>query len=176
VAVERAAALLSDAGAKVCEIELSSEFDTLADTQATIMAYEAARNLAFEHIAHNEQLSPVMRELLDRGAGLDHAQYVKARAEAARSRLCCDDIFKSCDLILAPAAVGEAPMGIGVTGDPVFSRMWSLLYLPSICLPGFVGPQGLPVGVQLLGAFDQDERLLRHALWVEAMFTEVLPH
>ena len=71
-----------------------------------------------------------------------------------------------------PAAVGEAPSGLAATGDPVFSRLWTLLRLPTITLPGFTGTSGMPVGVQLLAAMQEDERLLSHALWAEALFPD----
>jgi Asp-tRNA(Asn)/Glu-tRNA(Gln) amidotransferase A subunit family amidase len=78
-----------------------------------------------------------------------------------------DGVFDRWDLLLAPSAVGEAPEGLAATGDPIFSRMWTLLRLPSIALPGFRGPRQLPVGIQLLGRFQQDEKLLSDALWAE---------
>jgi len=55
-------------------------------------------------------------------------------------------------------------------GDPVMSRGWTLLHVPCVTVPHFVGPQGMPVGVQLIGAFGEDERLLSIAKWVEASF------
>jgi amidase len=169
-AVEHAGVLLSNAGIDVEEISLPPEFEALPNVQNDIMAYEGARNLAFEYIVHNAQLSEHLKKLIDRGAGLDHEVYRTALDRAVGSRRACSEIFKRCDLVLAPAAVGEAPEGLASTGDPIFSRMWSLLWLPSICLPGFKGPQGLPVGVQFLGAFGEDWKLLAHAAWIEAMF------
>ncbi len=172
VAVERTAEFLSTEGIDVEEISVPADFEALPEVQNDIMAYEGARNFAFEYIAYNAQLSDHLKQLIDRGTGLDHEVYRKALDQAVRSRLACNDIFKRCDLVLAPAAVGEAPEGLASTGDPIFSRMWSLLWLPSICLPGFKGPRGLPVGVQLLGAFGEDSKLLAHAAWIEAMLAQ----
>jgi Asp-tRNA(Asn)/Glu-tRNA(Gln) amidotransferase A subunit family amidase len=76
-------------------------------------------------------------------------------------------MFGRWDALLAPSARGEAPRGLGATGDPIFSRAWTLLHLPSVALPCGKGPQGLPVGVQLIGPLGADDALLRLAAWAE---------
>ena len=75
-------------------------------------------------------------------------------------------IFDEYDAILTPAAPGEAPKGLGATGNPVFCTIWTYLGLPAITLPLLRGPAGLPVGVQLVGRRGNDARLLRTARWL----------
>ena len=77
-------------------------------------------------------------------------------------------VFAEIDFLLAPSAPGEAPEGLARTGDPLFSRMWNVLRVPSITLPAGVGPNGLPLGIQLIGAIGEDDRLIRDADWVWA--------
>ena len=74
--------------------------------------------------------------------------------------------FKDYDAVIAPSAAGEAPKFGGGTGDPVFCTIWTLCGLPSLTLPLLVGENGLPVGVQLIGAAEEDDRLLRTASWM----------
>ena len=62
-----------------------------------------------------------------------------------------------------PAAPGEAPAGLSATGDPAFSRVWNLLGLPCVNVPGLRGPQGLPMGLQLVGHPHQERALLTAA-------------
>jgi Asp-tRNA(Asn)/Glu-tRNA(Gln) amidotransferase A subunit family amidase len=64
------------------------------------------------------------------------------------------------DALLTPAAIGEAPAGLAATGDPAFSRVWTLLHLPCLSIPWAKGPSGMPVGVQLVGALGSDLALL----------------
>jgi len=67
------------------------------------------------------------------------------------------------DAIITPSASGIAPLGIEATGNPLFCSLWTLVGTRrSICrcLPM---PDGLPIGVQLIGAPGRDERLLRTA-------------
>jgi Asp-tRNA(Asn)/Glu-tRNA(Gln) amidotransferase A subunit family amidase len=42
------------------------------------------------------------------------------------------------------------------------------LHVPAVTLPGFTGPNGLPVGVQVIGPLGQDDRLLAIAAWMHA--------
>jgi hypothetical protein len=71
------------------------------------------------------------------------------------------------DVLLTPAAAGEAPVGLASTGDPAFSRIWTLLGVPCLSLPVLRGPAGLPLGLQLIGARGRDEDLLAAASWIE---------
>jgi len=145
-------------------------FEPAADLHGAIMAFEAAQTLAGEHATMPGKLSPVLLTLLETGAGVSRADHVGNLRRAAEMRRRFEAVADTCDLILAPAAVGEAPPGLAATGDPIFSRLWTLLLLPTITLPGFVGPSGLPVGVQLIARRHDDERLLAHALWAERLF------
>ena len=68
--------------------------------------------------------------------------------------------------LLTASAAGEAPAGLANTGEAMFNRWGSGLLVPCLNLPGFRGPHGLPVGIQLIGAMGDDDRLLRMAKWI----------
>jgi Asp-tRNA(Asn)/Glu-tRNA(Gln) amidotransferase A subunit family amidase len=95
-----------------------------------------------------------------------------ARAGSAGIVARCRTLFAAAiapfDLLLAASAPGEAPAGLGNTGEAMFNRWSSGLLVPCLNLPGFTGPNGLPVGVQVIGALDDDARLLRAAKWIAA--------
>ena len=74
--------------------------------------------------------------------------------------------FRDYDAILAPAAPGEAPLFADSTGDPIFSTVWTLCGLPCLTMPILTSQNGLPVGVQLIGKAEEDDRLLRSANWM----------
>jgi Asp-tRNA(Asn)/Glu-tRNA(Gln) amidotransferase A subunit family amidase len=88
------------------------------------------------------------------------ASYGAACAQASAARHKLRKVFEGFDCLLAPSAVGEAPAGLGATGDPLFSRMWTLLHVPSLTLPGLTGSRGLPVGVQIVCPRGTDDRLM----------------
>jgi len=56
----------------------------------------------------------------------------------------------------------------------LFQRFWTLLHVPAITLPGFTGPHNLPIGIQLIGSYLGDSKLLRAAAWVERAIAERL--
>ena len=74
--------------------------------------------------------------------------------------------------MLVPAAPGEAPAGLGYTGNPVFSRMWTLLGVPCVTMPAIWGESGLPTGVQLVGRIGRDVELMAAALFAERALAE----
>ncbi len=73
--------------------------------------------------------------------------------------------------MLAPSAPGEAPLG-GHPGDAVFNRMWTLLHVPCVNLPGLSGPNGMPVGVTLTAPRFTDRQLLATAAAVAPVIAE----
>ena len=166
-AVETAGANLRSHGARVEDVVLPADFAQLADTHKLIMAYEAARSLAYEYDAHRQRLSEPLAALIETGMSVPRERYVAACEQAQGARKELGRIIARYDALLAPSAPGEAPVGLAATGDPLFSRMWTLLHVPSVTLPGFRGPTGLPVGVQLVGAYGADDRLLRVAHWAQ---------
>lgn len=167
-AVERAAARLAAAGASVSEMELGPELAGLPGAQKTIMAAEAARALGEMLARHQASMSRVLLDLLDEGAATSPAAYQAALAQASRCRRLVSPLFEKVDVLLTPSAVGEAPVGLSSTGDPAFNRIWTLLGLPCLSLPGATGPAGMPVGVQLVGPDRGEARLLAVAAWVAA--------
>jgi amidase len=52
------------------------------------------------------------------------------------------------------------------TGDPIFSRAWTLLGGPAITLPLGAGANHLPLGVQLSANLHEDDKLVAHASWL----------
>jgi Asp-tRNA(Asn)/Glu-tRNA(Gln) amidotransferase A subunit family amidase len=91
--------------------------------------------------------------------------YLEARKLAAECRWEAVGLFQDHDVLLAPSVRGEAPVGLESTGDPLFCRMWTLLGLPCVSLPGIWGPDGLPLGAQIIGPMHGDGLALSVAGW-----------
>ena len=89
------------------------------------------------------------------------------RRLAERCRLEFDAVFDSVDVLLSPASPGEAPLGLKETGTAVFNAAFTALHAPCVTLPGHKGPNGMPIGVQLVGKRSSDRRLLDIASWIE---------
>lgn len=72
------------------------------------------------------------------------------------------------DAWICPATPGVAPIGYQETGDATMTAFWSYAGFPSITLPVFDGPAGMPLGIQLVAPLERDEQLLYCARSVEA--------
>ena len=133
------------------ELAIAPEHRRLTEAQDKIMGFEMARALADERCRHSAELSPRLAQQLDGGMAVSADEYDAARALAETARAGLAGFFAGVDALLAPAAPGEAPAGLGYTGDPVFNRMWTLLGTPCATVPASWGENGLPSGVQLVG-------------------------
>ena len=151
---------LRSAGVVIEEVRLPEKFKGLADANSLIVAVEATCSLAHEYANYQNKLSDELRDLIETGNRARLSDVQEARALIAD---CCTEIdrfFDQFDAILTPSAPGEAPAGLSSTGSPIFSRIWTALYLPCISLPVTRGLKGLPVGVQIVGRRHSDRHLL----------------
>jgi Asp-tRNA(Asn)/Glu-tRNA(Gln) amidotransferase A subunit family amidase len=155
-----AARMLEQAGAVLGDVALPPACDGLTDAQIRIMGYEAAAAFGPEARTRSEGFSSAFAALLESGQAIDGTAYFAAQALAAGARRALDEVFDTVDMLLAPSAEGEAPAGLGSTGDPVFNRMWSLLGNPCVHVPLGAGAGGMPVGVTLIGPRWSDARTL----------------
>jgi Asp-tRNA(Asn)/Glu-tRNA(Gln) amidotransferase A subunit family amidase len=151
---------------------VAPEHQGLTAAQETIMGFELVRALAHERLQHSAELSPRLAQLLDAGMAVGPDAYDAAVRETAAARERLDAFFGPCDAMLTPAAPGEAPTGLGYTGNPLFNRMWTLLGVPCVTLPAAWGESGLPTGVQLVGRVGDDVRLVGAALFLERALAE----
>src|SRR5213594_3168555 len=138
----------------------------------TIMLFEAARALADDLRGREDLVSETARRHLTEGAAIPEAAYRAALAERDRLVAAFASWAAPYDAILTPAAIGEAP-GSATTGDPRFCSRWSLVGAPAIVIPSGLGPQRLPLGLQLVGAPGDDRRLLAAAAWCEARLPQI---
>ena len=168
-ALEAAAGRLRAAGAEIVDAELPPECDGISEVQRRHSAFEAPRVHAPELHRHAALLSP---DLLDQGKIADGRQltledFHAAWRRAETMRAAAKEWASGFDAILTLPAPGAAPKGLGSTGSAVFNGLWTLLYMPCLTLPAETTPEGLPVGIQLVGPRHGDQRLLEIGLWVE---------
>ncbi|HZJ54482.1 MAG TPA: amidase [Myxococcaceae bacterium] len=164
--LEEVAAALARAGAAVRELDPLADEVQLAEDQALVMAVEAVRS--FGALRPSGSLSPQLTALLDRGAAAQPDELRAAKARAGQARTAMSRMLAELDVLLTPSAPGEAPEGLGSTGDPIFNRVVTMLGFPAISLPAGLGPSGLPIGVQLVGGPGAEGALLGAASWIES--------
>ncbi len=159
--LEKTARQLSESGFDVTEVTCPASFDNLNELHSNLMAFETARNYVSEYELPNRSLlDERSRQAMETGWTVSADDYQTMRVELGQARLQFAEVARDFDAIMVPAAAGEAPL-IESTGDPVFNRMWSLLGVPAVTLPAGRGPNELPLGVQFVGRYDTDLRLLQ---------------
>ncbi len=157
---------LAAAGAPTGEVVMEGAFAELAAAQNVIMKAQASAMLKRERESERDKLSPGLATMLDEGAEMPRNSLNAAMATFTRCRVEARNLFGGYDLLLTPAAPGEAPAR-ETTGDPMFNRVWTALHVPCLTLPAADGPSGMPLGVQLVGRVGDDGRLIAWARWIE---------
>lgn len=157
-ALNEARRSLEAQGAELVELELPDSFAGLPDAHVTIMQSEGQTAFLADLRAHPGALSPGIRKY----AEITHSRQdiVRAYDLVARCREIFDREVGRFSAILAPSAVGEAPVGLASTGDYAFNGIWTVLHAPCVNVPGLVGPSGLPVGLSVVGPRLSDARTL----------------
>jgi Asp-tRNA(Asn)/Glu-tRNA(Gln) amidotransferase A subunit family amidase len=165
-AVEEAAQKLSSAGYPVREVRLPPKYVDLQLTREVINDFERARGMAYEWQSHGDQISAGLAKSIRNGFAMPRERYIEALERVAECRQLLGEVFADIDVLLAPTAQGEAPTGLSHTGDHRFQSIWTQLRTPTISLPTHAGPNGMPVGVQLIAPQFADSRLLAMAQYI----------
>jgi Asp-tRNA(Asn)/Glu-tRNA(Gln) amidotransferase A subunit family amidase len=145
------------------EVELPDQYRDAWSGLRAIMAVDMAHNLG-AFVDKGGEVSKTFRALIEEGRKVTATEYLAALRDAERYAEGMIGIFEQfADAVITLSAKGVAPLGIEATGDPVFCSLWTLVGFPSLNLPLLANTDGLPIGVQLVGAPGRDERLLRTA-------------
>jgi Asp-tRNA(Asn)/Glu-tRNA(Gln) amidotransferase A subunit family amidase len=170
--IEDAASRLARAGASVADVALPDDFARLNEAHRWISSFEFARTFTWEIAHHWDEISETLRtgRLAD-GLSCSFERYVEMQelAESCRRRM--DAVWDDYDILLTPSAVGEAPVGLAAFAGAPFYMMWTVLHLPTVTLPLFTGPNGMPVGAQVLARRRHDRKLFACARWLYRRLT-----
>jgi Asp-tRNA(Asn)/Glu-tRNA(Gln) amidotransferase A subunit family amidase len=166
--LSRAASALGRAGASVVERELSPEVAAVAEAHPIVMNNESGRALGWELANERAQISEGLRERLDFGLLQTETAVAAAYAVFERAQRAFPACMEGLDALVTPSAPGQAPAGLEWTGDPVFNLIWTSLHVPCVTVPAGTGPDGLPLGIQIVTRIGQDRQALAWAQWVAA--------
>src|SRR6202035_2342106 len=107
-------------------------------------------------------------ERLDCGLNQPQSVLENAYAVFQSTQRAFPDAMDGLDVLVTPSAPGEAPKGLEWTGDPAFNFIWTSRRVPCVTVPSGTGPNGLPLGIQIVGRRGDDRAVLAWASWVEA--------
>jgi len=147
-------------------VDLPPLFDDLHEDHRRLMEGDLARSFADEYQRGKEELSPVLREMIERGQQVSSDDYDNALARMQEYNAFLEQVFEDFDAILTPSTAGPAPAGLTATGSPVMNTIWTFCGTPALNVPLLQSAEGLPIGVQVVGAKDDDARLFRSTRWL----------
>jgi Asp-tRNA(Asn)/Glu-tRNA(Gln) amidotransferase A subunit family amidase len=166
---------LRTAGYKIKPVPVMPDFEAICLRHNLIVAAEAARVHAAWFGHYGDLYHSKTTELIRRGQAISDEALTDALRGRDKLRDTLDELMTThqIDLWIAPAAPGPAPLGLESTGDPVMNLPWTQSGLPVISLPCGTNEAGLPLGLQVIGGWHQDEQLLAWAVELERVFVGV---
>lgn len=169
-ALERAAEAATAAGFRLVAINEPEENASARAAHSTLQNFEAGMSCGPDLALFKNRMSEKLKLVLRDGLATPPSVYDDARRAAKRGRGATRRLFDDVDVLLTPSAPGAAPEGLTFTGDPRFNKLWTLMGTPTVNIPFFKGKSGLPLGIQAVGRFGQDLRLLSVARALEQAF------
>lgn len=167
-AFEAALQTLQRAGVSIVPLELPAEYWLGFDAAEVILAAEAAVIFNTLVTQKPDLTSPQLKELVAAGNAISAPRYIEARQLQASLHQELPRHLSGLDGVLTVPAPGEAPEGLAYTGDASFCALWTMLGVPALTMPIARSARGLPLGLQVIGGFGEDAKLLRTARVVEA--------
>ena len=162
---------LEKAGAQVVTLPFFEEFDDLDEQHRRMMAAEAAQIHEQWYAEYEYLYSEHMKEIMYTGSRVSADELADAQNARFILRQQMADALDAAgaDLWVAPPAPGPAPEGIQATGSPVMNLPWTNAGVPALNLPVERTRSGLPMGLQFVARYGEDERLLAWAGKVAGM-------
>lgn len=157
-------ARLQAAGYEVRRVPLFPDIATLNARHRRLIAFEFAQEHARLFTRYEALYRPRTAALIREGQAVPEAEAEAIRRGRAELREQVEQVMAAhgLDLWLCPAAPGPAPAGLDSTGNPIMNLPWTYVGLPALTVPaGLIGD--LPIGLQLVGRWYDDERLLAWA-------------
>jgi Asp-tRNA(Asn)/Glu-tRNA(Gln) amidotransferase A subunit family amidase len=164
------AELIAELGSQAVEVELPV-LEAALFNQQLVMGAENAAYYGRLADAAGDAISPVLRTRIEAGRKVTAETYIKAVNAREDLSEGIDMLLMNYTAILTPAALGPAPKTLSHTGNPIMNAPWTYLGQPCLSLP-LIEADGLPIGVQLIGARRDDGRLLRTGRWLAERFAD----
>lgn len=156
-------------GYSIVETSLLSDIDSIRSTHRRLNAAEFAGVHADWFSRHGHRYRPRTAGLFAEGVALPESAVREGRESGEALRRSLEDEMNRHGIAawISPGATGPAPLGLDYIGDPIMAVPWTHAHLPVVALPAGETSDGLPLGIQLAGRFNEDERLLDLAASVE---------
>jgi aspartyl-tRNA(Asn)/glutamyl-tRNA(Gln) amidotransferase subunit A len=161
-------------GARVQRARLPVALDVLLAIHTTILFSEAAASQSELLPRHREHYAPGLRAQLELGSVIPARAYMQAQRLRRRVRAQLATLFEGVDALVLPSMPDGAPdrstIGLHFCQVP-----WTIMGWPSITVPFGLNGEGLPLGIQLVGAPFGEQSLFTTARWFEQQLEPMPP-
>jgi len=156
-------------GFDATRVPLREDIEALNAAHWRLLRFEMARHHARWFPRFADRYRPRTAGAVREGLAIadDDAAQIRAGRANVRARIHEAMDTSEVDFWLCPAAAGPAPEGWESTGAPWMQLPWTHAGLPVVTLPWGTAANGLPLGLQLVARFMDDERLLAWAAELE---------
>ena len=160
--LERQLSALAAAGVEVRRLSVFNDIEALNERHTTLVDAEAALVHAEWYTEYGDRYHPKSAETVENGWETDIEAVGRGRASQRRTRNRIAETMAEADVdvLVSPAAPGPAPEGLEDSGDPVMNLPWTHAGLPALTIPAGTTDQRLPIGLQCVAPYGDDERLL----------------
>jgi len=148
-------------GIELEDFELPSELNETHDIHAII--YNKALSYYFkdEYERYPDKISEVFCKMVEDGKKISLENYMKNIEKQSELTSKLDDFLSNFDAIITFSTAGEAPRKESHWDEKRdTSLIWTTYRAPSVTVPLFKGPNGLPFGMQVVARRYNDYRLL----------------
>jgi Asp-tRNA(Asn)/Glu-tRNA(Gln) amidotransferase A subunit family amidase len=164
-AFEAQVSKLERAGYTVERLDALQDIAEINERHERLVAAEFALTHHEWYSNYPEGYAEASVKLLEQGREVSTVNVAKGRVGRVRLREEMNELMKNAgvDVLISPSAPGSAPKGIHSTGDPIVNLPWTHSGLPALNLPAGLTNEGLPLGIQCVAPFGDDEMLLEWA-------------
>lgn len=154
---------LEAGGSPIQSVDLFPDWQEWVDLHYDLIAAEFAAFHAPWFDKYRDLYRARTIELIERGQTIPAQRIEIAQAGRLTLRKRVMDAMKAHGISrwITPSAIGPAPAGLDSTGSPLMNLPWSYTGLPTVTMPGGRTTTGLPLGIQWVGCYGQDEILVR---------------
>jgi aspartyl-tRNA(Asn)/glutamyl-tRNA(Gln) amidotransferase subunit A len=179
-AMEKITGKLAAGGAVLTDVSVA-DLELAAEALMAILSPEASVVHQRRIAEQPEGFGATTRLQIEAGFAVPATAYVRAqqfrRDLVGRFRA----LFSQVDALLSPAVPWVAPAEDPALGDEagagemLYSAVYNLVGLPAASVPCGLSSEGLPMGLQIVGSWQADERVLSIGAAVEAMMPTAKP-
>lgn len=149
------------------EKDLPENFNKAHDTHELVYTKALSYYFREEYENHVDKISEMFRDMVEKGRKISIQKYYHGLEKQNEYIHMLDEFLSKYDIIINLSTGKEAPKGIYGRDIKDNCLIWTLCHVPSMNLPVFRSPNGLPFGAQIVSRRYRDYDLLDFSTYLE---------